>query len=95
MVSARQSDGQQSAGNAIDFSIEFGPRQADSRLWEDDRVAVGKPPRRLPQRRPDGQTFDPRFMFREQVVRSPRRIQSRRYDALPAARHVEVSQIRE
>ena len=38
---------------------------------EDHRVAVGKPPRRLPQRRPDGQTFDPRFVFREQAIRAP------------------------
>ena len=61
VVSAPQSDCQQSAGNAIDGPVELGPRQADARLREDHGVAVGKPPRRLPQRRPDGQTIDPRL----------------------------------
>ncbi len=61
VVAPAQSDGQQAAGDAIDFPVELGPRQADSRLGEDHRVAVGKPPGRLPQRRPDGQTLDPRL----------------------------------
>ena len=60
MVSAPQPDCQQSAGDAIDSPVEFGPRHTDSGLGEDHRVAVGKALGRLPQRRADRETVDPR-----------------------------------
>ena len=60
-IAAAESEGQQAAGDAIDFPVEFRPGKADSFLAEDHRIARGKSPRRLPQGRPDGQALDPRL----------------------------------
>ena len=60
MIAAPKSERQQPAGDAIDGPVELGPGHADCRLGKDHCIAVGEAAGRLPQRRSDRQTVDPR-----------------------------------